>query len=971
MRTFKSKLGGFFPRVGADVAQLAAKTRHDLLARPDVQKLREVLWKPNQQTQHVNEWNQIVPSPVDQTSVFDMLAALLANLPDEGFKLFPWVVREFKKGALASANSRYPQEGITWVNLRHSQDIIEQGIRWLVWSREHNRPAPDMMSKQFGIQNLEDWVYEMNAQNTQEEWSDSVPVFTLSDGWQVVKVGPEDVGKEGEIMGHCVGGYIAEARDGKIYSLRDPKGEPHVTVELSGDPTDSQSLRNGFNRVDILQQQGKSNQRPISEYQNRLEEWYTHLNQQGWDVENKEDREPEYDYREHYMGPLHLDEPDDVIDYHRAMTDRWDRDDWFADDEDPEFNENDNTYYYQLPREIVPTGNGGLPALASQFAQEVLKGERDDIDQFVQGLWIALRHIRQRDDWQNPDAWKGAWQQCIDAVQKVIDQYQTPPAKTPKQPTLFTPEEFGGQRQAPLSLQAMVRYMQELKNAPDQYEEPYEKNVAGEDGRLLRDESGNYVTEPAIRTRRFTLPGDGNYNLTDLNTYFNHIGMPGISMKGTFARYIKTANLVEKLVKLAAGQGQDFTQFFTDATQGEYAPHVMPNWKFQNPEHQTFHDTAQTYAGNFDTHIETSIPDYRGVQVRKGVALSKAFPGAHILDIGGSEGSWAKTMALNGVQATVLDPNRAMHDFFQQTSVPGASYAPDSFGPGFTDDDGTVYPQHTAYGQYDIVNESMTFQFISPDRESQIAEAKRMLKPGGLLILDEKLLNDNWQQNEATKDQWKQQFFTPEDLQRKNEVVRFANAVGMVSNMVHVNDLEGVLRKNFAYVQRYWESGNFMGYLASDNQQMIQRFLAVYDHSDVPDPQVGGPKLAARDPNKVYDVPFLYDPDAPEGPWLRWGQPNRTHEMIYDSLARQGERATGNQLHGRYFPDEDRVHIYHPAWRVMPDAYREKHEALIRRNSPVAPPVRPQEAPGGDEMDSWTRGPDSPVEDDWRPVMGL
>jgi PcfJ-like protein len=39
---------------------------------------------------------------------------------------------------------------------------------------------------------------------------------------------------EGDAMGHCVGGYCPDvlAGDTKIYSLRDAKGEPHVTVEV-------------------------------------------------------------------------------------------------------------------------------------------------------------------------------------------------------------------------------------------------------------------------------------------------------------------------------------------------------------------------------------------------------------------------------------------------------------------------------------------------------------------------------------------------------------------------------------------------------------------------------------------------------------------------------------------------------------------------------------------------------------------
>jgi hypothetical protein len=39
---------------------------------------------------------------------------------------------------------------------------------------------------------------------------------------------------EGDAMGHCVGGYCSDVDAGstKIYSLRDAKGEPHVTIEV-------------------------------------------------------------------------------------------------------------------------------------------------------------------------------------------------------------------------------------------------------------------------------------------------------------------------------------------------------------------------------------------------------------------------------------------------------------------------------------------------------------------------------------------------------------------------------------------------------------------------------------------------------------------------------------------------------------------------------------------------------------------
>ena len=48
------------------------------------------------------------------------------------------------------------------------------------------------------------------------------------------KVTEQALKYEGDTMGHCVGGYCPDVLQGrtKIYSLRDAKGEPHVTVEV-------------------------------------------------------------------------------------------------------------------------------------------------------------------------------------------------------------------------------------------------------------------------------------------------------------------------------------------------------------------------------------------------------------------------------------------------------------------------------------------------------------------------------------------------------------------------------------------------------------------------------------------------------------------------------------------------------------------------------------------------------------------
>lgn len=85
---------------------------------------------------------------------------------------------------------------------------------------------------------------------------------------------------EGDTMGHCVGGYCPDVIEGKsrIYSLRDQRGEPHVTIEVQPmrgselgryaadlpEGEDVAAMKNPPNR--IVQIKGKGNARPIEKY---------------------------------------------------------------------------------------------------------------------------------------------------------------------------------------------------------------------------------------------------------------------------------------------------------------------------------------------------------------------------------------------------------------------------------------------------------------------------------------------------------------------------------------------------------------------------------------------------------------------------------------------------------------------------------------------------------------------------------
>lgn len=296
--------------------------------------------------------------------------------------------------------------------------------------------------------------------------------------------------------------------------------------------------------------------------------------------------------------------------------------------------------------------------------------------------------------------------------------------------------------------------------------------------------------------------------------------------------------------------GKHFDQFFRDVTQGKsaYVPHSEFKPVLDMAGHEPWMQVREKYHGNFDKHIKTSIPTFGELQDKKGHALVRAFGDGNLtmLDIGGSEGSFARTIShlTNGqIQTEVLDPNDAMHDFYHSVGqTPGSVYNKAAFMKGWMNDDGSRMPElnsQTTDKRYDIIHEAMAFQFISSQRDAQVNEVKSLLKPGGLFLTEQKFKTDNWDYNEAFKDKHhKDLYYTKAALQQKEKVVAFAaekkynqdkdeeEAVGMVNNMVHHNEYEQLLARKFSVVYQYWDSGNFKGYAASDGNEMVQKFLS-------------------------------------------------------------------------------------------------------------------------------------------------
>ncbi|MBY3151100.1 hypothetical protein HFO56_01575 [Rhizobium laguerreae] len=89
-------------------------------------------------------------------------------------------------------------------------------------------------------------------------------VHECGGGWTIVRLTtPEALDYEGSQMGHCVGqgGYDHLIDEDPIYSLRDPMGRSHITIEV-----DNYSK-------DIRQLKGKQNQAPKIAYTRRLVGW--------------------------------------------------------------------------------------------------------------------------------------------------------------------------------------------------------------------------------------------------------------------------------------------------------------------------------------------------------------------------------------------------------------------------------------------------------------------------------------------------------------------------------------------------------------------------------------------------------------------------------------------------------------------------------------------------------------------------
>jgi hypothetical protein len=292
------------------------------------------------------------------------------------------------------------------------------------------------------------------------------------------------------------------------------------------------------------------------------------------------------------------------------------------------------------------------------------------------------------------------------------------------------------------------------------------------------------------------------------------------------------------LVKASQEQG---VTFFSDILGGElYVPKKSYDQLLDTSdamEATKIFDEKRT--GNFENHIFTSIPTFKEAQIATADAIAKTLPkGGTIIDIGGTEGGFVNTIAeLNpDIEGIVLDPNPKAEESFLKQKLPNTEFIreafttnPEDFGKyAFTEkgvDVDYFDPKDIPDNSVDAFSEKMVFQFIDNQRADKIKLLKSKLKPDGFAIFEEKFFTSKddpvWQENEQKKNEFKSQYYDPEQITEKEEIV----LTGMNERQVPSDLFEQVLKNNFNNVVQYWDSGNFKGYVVSDSADTITKFL--------------------------------------------------------------------------------------------------------------------------------------------------
>ena len=532
---FARRLAGF-RILTADVMELAKRQLDNLRSREDIQKLYN---QPEEPGPILRLFFNSAILAIDPTLMEEGPQGVAGLTPDS-FKLWPWAIREMKKG------------NIDRNNFRHAIDIINQATHWLQWSKEYNRSTPDYMRRDFGFREMQAWVYEMSAQGLEDDpnrpqWQQEEVVYKFDDGWYIAKVGPDDAKLEGQLMGHCVGGYCEMIRSGNtyIYSLRDPKGQPHVTLEArSAFPTQQeiqeyhawdrpwQAAHHKF--IEIIQIQGKSDSEPIPEYKRYIANWFTELQDVNVEIEWARDSvqhhgedfdDPDYEYEEPDVV-LEVSSLEDILD----TAERIEKEGIGSFQED---NYSGEYKYEDIPgtddygiggarrsQEIVymrnqvqlgepAQGRANLLELWKQFVRRAGMGyyDPDILKEFVESFWVISLAAADQYWPQLPSA-----EEYLAEMVAIENESVGTRRKAPQEETLFDTTELQTDLNSTPGFQYIYAYMSALTKGYTVMVKPYRRDPeTGEYGYAEEEEERNLRYDDLDDVRRnpptINLPG--------------------------------------------------------------------------------------------------------------------------------------------------------------------------------------------------------------------------------------------------------------------------------------------------------------------------------------------------------------------------------------------------------------------------------------------------------------------------------
>lgn len=185
--------------------------------------------------------------------------------PSQASVMYPGTQRGYEAGELAGMEKavrhvdainkwRAAQQGVADQELANKAMVIREyaennpkGLRWMELGPEKEVDEALIQVGRDGGAKVELPGEEVRYFNSPEEAKKHIIERRLE----------KQLKYEGDSMGHCVGGYCPDVLRGRsrIFSLRDAKGEPHVTVEVGS----------GL-KPNIKQVKGKQNLAPKEEY---------------------------------------------------------------------------------------------------------------------------------------------------------------------------------------------------------------------------------------------------------------------------------------------------------------------------------------------------------------------------------------------------------------------------------------------------------------------------------------------------------------------------------------------------------------------------------------------------------------------------------------------------------------------------------------------------------------------------------